>query len=168
MTKTKKLTYTGLFLALAVLVPLVFHMTGFAGPIFLPMHIPVILCGFICGKKYGLLLGAAAPLINTLIIGMPILYPIGIAMVFELAAYGFFAGYLYEKSKRIMPALLGAMVIGRVVRIIATYAITVPFGAAFIFKGIMIALFVTSVWGILIQIILIPLLMTAYNKFSKQ
>ena len=166
MTVTKKITYSGLFLALAVLLPLIFHLTGFAGQVFLPMHIPVLLCGLICGKKYGLLIGAVAPLINTLITGMPVLYPIGIAMVFELAAYGFFAGLLYEKSKRVMPALLGAMIIGRIVRIIATYLITVPFGAVFVFKGILTAIFITSLWGILIQIILIPLVMAAYKRLA--
>lgn len=168
MTSTKKLTFAGLFLALAVLIPMVFHLTGIAGPIFLPMHIPVILCGFICGKKYGLLVGAIAPLINTLILGMPVLYPIGIGMVFELAAYGFFAGWLFEKSKRVIPALIGAMLLGRIVRVLVTYLITVPFGAAFIFKGILAALFVTSIWGIIIQIVLIPLVLTAYSRLSNK
>lgn len=167
MTFTKKITFAGLFLALAVLIPMVFHLAGIAGQIFLPMHIPVILCGFICGKKYGLLIGAIAPLINTMILGMPILYPIGIAMVFELAAYGFFAGWLYQKSKRVLPALIGAMILGRIVRIIATYLITVPFGATFIFKGLLTAILVTSIWGIIIQIIFIPLVITAYNRLSK-
>ena len=166
MTSTKKLTFAGLFLALAVLIPMVFHLTGIAGPIFLPMHIPVILCGFICGKKYGLLVGAIAPLINTLILGMPVLYPIGIAMVFELAAYGFFAGLLFKKSKRVMPALIGAMVLGRIIRILATFLITVPFGAVFIFKGILVAIFVTSIWGIIIQLVLIPLVLAAHSRLS--
>ena len=168
MTSIKKLTFAGLFLALAVLLPMIFHLTGIAGQIFLPMHIPVILCGFICGKKYGLLVGAIAPLINTMILGMPVLYPIGIAMVFELAAYGFFAGLLYEKSKRVMPTLIGAMVLGRIVRIAATYLITVPFGATFIFKGILTAIFITSIWGIIIQIVLIPLVLTTYSRLSNK
>ena len=168
MTSTKKITFAGLFLALAVLLPMVFHLAGIAGQVFLPMHIPVILCGFICGKKYGLLVGAIAPLINTLILGMPVIYPIGIGMVFELAAYGFFAGLLFEKSKKVMPALIGAMILGRIVRVLATFLITVPFGATFIFKGILVALFVTSIWGIIIQIVLIPLVLTAYNRLSNR
>jgi thiamine transporter ThiT len=168
MTVIRKLTYSGLFLALAVLLPLVFHLAGFAGQVFLPMHIPVLLCGFICGKRYGLLVGAIAPLINTLITGMPVLYPIGIAMVFELAAYGFFSGFLYEKINKVIPALLGAMIFGRVVRIAATYLITVPFGAAFIFKGILTALFITSIWGILIQLIIIPLIMKGHKYFQRK
>jgi hypothetical protein len=97
---------------------------------------------------------------------MPVLYPIGIAMVFELAAYGFFSGLLYEKTKKIVPSLLGAMVMGRIIRIAATYLITVPFGGAFIFKGILTAVFVTSLWGILIQIILIPLVMVVHKRVA--
>lgn len=166
MTVTRKLTYAGMLLALAVLIPMTFHMTGLPGQVFLPMHIPVILCGFICGKRYGLLIGAVAPLINTLILGMPVLYPISVAMVFELAAYGFFAGLLYEKTKKVLPALIGAMIIGRLVRIAATYLITVPFGAAFMFKAILAAVTITSFWGIIIQIILIPLVMTVQKRLS--
>lgn len=166
MNKTRKLTYAGLFLALSILLPLLFHLTGVPGQVFLPMHIPVILCGFICGKKYGLIIGAIAPLINTMIIGMPVLYPIGISMVFELAAYGFTAGLMQEKTGRILPSLLASMAIGRVVRIAVTFLITVPFGGEFIFVGLLGALFVTSIWGIAIQLILIPLLVHAFQKSS--
>lgn len=167
MNKTRKLTYAGLFLALSVLLPLIFHLTGVPGQVFLPMHIPVILCGFICGKKYGLVIGAIAPLINTIITGMPVIYPIGISMVFELAAYGFFAGLIYEKTNRIIPSLLVSMVLGRLIRIGATFLITVPFGGKFIFLGLLGALFVTSLWGIVIQLILIPLIVRI-SKISKR
>lgn len=168
LTTTKKLTYSGLLLALSVLIPFIFHITGTLGTVFLPMHIPVILCGFICGKRYGLIVGAIAPLINTMTTGMPVLYPIGISMVFELAAYGFFAGLLYGKFNKVIPSLLGAMLIGRAVRIIATFLITVPLGVKFVFEGILVALFVTSIWGIIIQIVLIPLIIAAYNRMGKK
>lgn len=163
MNKTRKLTYAGLFLALSVLIPLIFHLTGVPGQIFLPMHIPVLLCGFICGKRYGLIIGAVAPLLNTLLVGMPVMYPIGISMVFELAAYGYFAGLIYEKTNRVIPSLLASMVLGRIVRIAATFLITVPFGGKFIFIGLLGALFVTSFWGIIIQLVLIPLLVKVFT-----
>ena len=166
MNKTRKLTYAGLFLALSILLPLIFHLTGVPGQIFLPMHIPVLLCGFICGKKYGFIIGAVSPLINTLLTGMPVFYPIGISMVFELAAYGFFAGLLYEKTNRILASLVASMVLGRLVRIAVTFLITVPFGGKFIFLGLLGALFVTSLWGIIIQLILIPLILKI-PKISK-
>lgn len=166
MNKIKKLTLAGLFLALSILIPMVFHLSGVPGQVFLPMHIPVLLCGFVCGKKYGFIVGAVAPLINTLIIGMPILYPISISMVFELAAYGFFAGLFYEKFNKVIPSLIVSMLIGRLIRVIATFLITVPFGGKFIFMGILGALFVTSIWGIAIQLILIPLIIGIFKKIN--
>ncbi len=59
----------------------------------LPMHIPVLLCGLICGWKYGILVGFILPLLRHTIFGMPILFPTGIAMAFELATYGFVIGF---------------------------------------------------------------------------
>jgi len=167
VSETKKITYSGLFLALAVLIPYIFHISGIPGNVFLPMHIPVILCGFICGKKYGLIIGLISPLINTALVGMPVLYPIGISMVFELAAYGFFAGYLYKLfNKKIILTLLSSMVIGRIIKGIVMYLITVPFGNIFVLKGFLTVIFITSIWGILIQIILIPIVIKIYNKLS--
>jgi len=159
MKKINKLTLAGLFLALAIILPMAFHLTGIPGQVFLPMHIPVLLCGFICGKRYGLIVGAVSPLINTLLVGMPVLYPIGISMVFELAAYGYFAGLLYSKTRKVIPSLVLSMILGRIVRIAATFLITVPFGGKFIFIALLGALFVTSLWGIIIQLILIPLIL---------
>ena len=55
--KTKDLVWAALFLAIGIVIPYVFHVTSLPGQIFLPMHIPVLLCGVILGKKYGLILG---------------------------------------------------------------------------------------------------------------
>jgi ECF transporter S component (folate family) len=164
--KTKKLTLAGLFLALAILLPMLFHLTGIPGQVFLPMHIPVLLCGFICSKKYGAITGAVSPLIGTALTGMPVLYPVGISMVFELMAYGFISGLLYEKTQKVMPSLLGAMLAGRVVSGIVRYLILVPFGGAFVFKAFITASIVTSVWGMVIQIILVPLVVKAYERLK--
>ena len=50
-----------MYLALAVLLPVGFHMLGVAGRIFLPMHIPVLLAGFLVGPYCGLIVGLIAP-----------------------------------------------------------------------------------------------------------
>lgn len=42
---TKELVLSALFIALGVVLPMVFHAIG-AGPVFLPMHIPVLLRDF--------------------------------------------------------------------------------------------------------------------------
>lgn len=84
-----------------------------------PMHIPVILCGFICGWQYGLLIGVMAPLLRSLTLGMPPIFPTAVAMAFELATYGAISGILYQvlpkKKPFIYVALLIAMIVGRLV-----------------------------------------------------
>ncbi|MFO7636719.1 MAG: ECF transporter S component, partial [Clostridia bacterium] len=122
---------------------------------------------FICSKKYGALVGAMAPLLGTLLTGMPVLYPTGIAMVFELAAYGFLAGLIYEKTKKVIPSLLSAMVGGRIVSGLVHLLILVPFGGSYTLPMFLVASFVTSIWGILIQLVLVPLVVLAYGKFRK-
>ena len=43
-----------------------------------------ILCGMVCGWPYGLAVGEVMPLLCGLLFGMPVLYPTGIGMAFEL------------------------------------------------------------------------------------
>ena len=46
---TKKLVSCALCIAIGVLLPMAFHVIPNAGSIFLPMHIPVLICGLFCG-----------------------------------------------------------------------------------------------------------------------
>ena len=94
---TLKLVYAGVALALAMLLPLLTGQIQQIGNALCPMHIPVFLCGFLCGWPYGVIVGAIAPILRFAIFGMPVLMPAGIAMAFELAAYGFVSGILYKK-----------------------------------------------------------------------
>jgi thiamine transporter ThiT len=80
--KTKDLVKAALFLALGIILPYIFHMEGgMGGQMFLPMHIPVLLCGFILGERYGLLVGILTPVLNSVITGMPPIYPVALAMM---------------------------------------------------------------------------------------
>ena len=83
------------------------------------VHIPVLLCGFICGWPYGLIVGLIAPILRFLLFGMPPIFPTGIAMSFELAAYGMVCGILYKKLPKTIPniyfSLIGSMLAGRIV-----------------------------------------------------
>ena len=96
---TKKLTWSAMFIALGLVLPFLTGQIPQFGNMLLPMHIPVILCGLICGWRYGAIVGFVLPLLRYALFGMPVLFPTGIAMSFELAAYGFFSGFLYEKSR---------------------------------------------------------------------
>lgn len=167
MNRTKKLTITAIMIALCVILPMAFHMIQNAGSIYLPMHIPVLLCGLVVGPVYGLVCGLIGPVLSMLITGMP-----GPAylpqMMIELAIYGLVTGLLMKvvKTKNttldLYISLIGAMLVGRIIAGILQ---------ALIFKanayGISMwvtSYFITGLPGIIIQLILIPLVYNALLK----
>lgn len=85
---TKKLAYAALFLALCLVLPMLTGQIPQIGSMLLPMHIPVLLCGLVCGWQYGAAVGFVAPLLRSALFGMPPVYPVAIAMAFELLTYG--------------------------------------------------------------------------------
>ena len=92
----KKNVLSALFLALGLVLPFFTGQIPQIGKMLLPMHIPAMLCGFICGPVYGLIVGALMPLCRSAWFHMPQLYPTAIAMAFELGAYGFIAGAVFK------------------------------------------------------------------------
>ena len=160
--RIKKLTISALCLALAYILPFITGQIPEIGSMLLPMHIPVILCGFICGWPYGLLVGFIAPITRSLTLCMPPLFPQAIAMAFELATYGFMAGILYEKIKKtkanIYVALIIAMIVGRIVWGIVMMVLMGINGGVFTFSAFMAGALTDAIPGIILQIILIPLL----------
>ena len=134
------------------------------------MHIPALLCGFFCGPWYGLAVGAAAPLLRSLIYGMPPLMPTGIAMCFELAAYGFAAGLLYKllpkKNGYIYVSLISAMLAGRVVWGIARVVLAGLTHSEFVWSAFLAGAFVNAVPGIILHILLVPTLVMALKKYT--
>lgn len=164
-SSTNILVKEGLFLALGMIIPYIFHATGIPGTIFLPMHIPVLLCGLILGSKYGLIIGLLTPILNSIFTGMPPMYPVAISMALELGAYGFFSGLLYrEKKQNIYVALISSMLLGRVISGIANFLLLTAKGGSFVLAGFLTSSFVTAFWGIIIQLVLIPFLVKALEK----
>jgi len=166
--KTSDLVKASLFLALGLILPFIFHATGLPGQVFLPMHIPVLLCGFILGPQYGVMVGMVTPLLSSLLTGMPPLFPIGFAMIFELGTYGLVGGYFYKNRKvNVYVSLIISMILGRFISGIIKYLLMVGTSKVFVLKGFLIVSFVTCIWGIVIQIILIPFIVNLYNNHSK-
>lgn len=130
---------------------------GINGKVFLPMHIPVLLAGFVLGTRYGLLVGVLAPIINFLVSGMPPV-PYMYAMIFELAAYGLLAGWLFSRLN-LLVSLLGAMLGGRVIFGLAGWFILqkAPF---LLIKGSVM----TGLVGIVLQLVLVPVLVKALER----
>ena len=105
---------TALFLALAVVFPIAFHQFGMAGRYFLPMHIPVLLAGFIAGPVSGMVTGLIAPGLSFALTGMPPSYAVPL-MTLELCLYGLAAGLFYYRLRlNIYVALVVSLILGRI------------------------------------------------------
>ena len=169
MKSTKKLTLAALFLAIGLLLPFFTGQIREIGNKLLPMHIPVMLCGIVCGPKYGLLIGFITPLLRSFLFSMPL--PIkAIGMAFELATYGFIIGILYYRlvhnKFRIYISLITAMIAGRIAWGVASIIIYGITKSAFTWQMFLGGALVNAIPGILLQIILIPLLILTLEKLG--
>ncbi|MEQ8223611.1 MAG: ECF transporter S component [Candidatus Eremiobacterota bacterium] len=153
MMKTRQIVLTGLFIALAILLPSFFHVIGL-GKTFLPMHIPVLMAGLSTGSVSGLIAGILAPLLSSLLTGMPP-FPFVIAMTCELAVYGYMTGF-FVKRLNIYISVVLSMVCSRLAYgsiyflILPLFGIKVSMG--YLLTGVLIA----SLPGIICQFALVP------------
>lgn len=167
------LTVSAMMLALGLFLPFLTGQIPQIGKMLLPMHIPVILCGFICGWKYGLGVGFLLPLMRSLIFGMPVLYPKAIAMAFELATYGFVAGFLYFRFKKktifsIYVSLISAMLLGRIALALSNIVLYGLGEGKYTFSLFISGAILDAVPGIILQLLLIPAVVAAINKASSK
>ena len=173
--QTRKMTYAAMLLALAVLMPRVAGLIPDIGKTLNLMHIPVLLCGFLCGWPWGLAVGFMAPLLSSAVNGMPGIFPDAVVMAFELATYGAVAGLMYRLLPRkrgagrafIYIALLTAMIAGRLVYGMA-YLLLTGLGLVKINEALLVFVwgraFVRPFPGIILQIALVPLLVIALER----
>lgn len=156
----KRLVLAAMFLAIAFVLPFLTGQTKLAGKALLPMHIPVLMCGMMCGWSYGLVVGFLAPILRSLMLGMPPLFPLALVMAFELAAYGAFAGlflsFLRKGVLSLYIALIGSMLAGRVVYGIVGFIFYRLAGADFTWAYFVAEAFVGAVVGIIIQVLVVP------------
>ena len=133
-----------------------------------PMHIPVLLCGFVCGWPWGLAVGLIAPMLRSVLFGMPTMYPTAIAMTFELAVYGALTGILYRllprKTWSVYAALILAMIGGRLVWGAAQYVLLLARGTAFTPELFLAGAVINAIPGIILHIVLIPVLVIVLEK----
>lgn len=163
------LTLSAMFLAIGLLLPFLTGQIKQIGSMLLPMHIPVLLCGLICGWQYGLGVGFVLPLLRYAMFGMPILFPTGISMAFELGTYGFVVGFLYFHSRwkcvvALYRCMIAAMLAGRVVWGIVQTILLSAGENRFTMEMFIAGAFLNAIPGIILQLILIPAVMIALNR----
>ena len=164
----RSLVLSALFLALGLVLPFFTGQIPQIGSMLLPMHIPVFLCGLICGWQYGLAVGFIAPMLRMVLFGMPPLLT-AVAMAFELAAYGAIAGFLYNRSRwqcvvALYRSLLIAMVGGRIVWAAVRVVMTGVAGEPFTWQIFLSGALLNAIPGIILQLVFIPALMVALDR----
>lgn len=166
MPYVKKLVFTAVCAALCLVLPMAFHSIPNAGSIFLPMHIPVLLCGLICGWPFGFICGLLGPAVSSLVTGMPpaAMLP---GMLVECAAYGFVSGLMMKYVRTGRPTLdlyismVTAMLLGRTVAGLAKALIFTPGTAPFAWVTTSL---ITGIPGIVIQLLVMPAVVFALTR----
>lgn len=164
----KRLTLAAMLLAVGMILPTITMSIKEIGDTLLPMHMPVMLCGFLCGPWYGLVVGLMLPFLRSLTVGMPPLYPNAVWMALELATYGLVIGLLYLKKKNkgrmyLFFCLVISMLSGRIVWGISKATLLGIGGKAFTMSAFVVGGFVDAIPGIILQLILIPLIVGLYE-----
>ncbi len=164
----RNVVLAALFLALAFVLPMITGHIPQIGAMLCPMHFPVLLAGFVLGGPWGLAVGFVAPLVRSVLFGMPPMFPTAISMAFELGTYGFVSGVVFRKVKHTLPmiyaTLLTAMVAGRIVWGVVRFVLAGLTGSSFPFSAFLAGAFVNALPGIIAQLILIPLIIAALQK----
>ena len=165
----KNMTLAAMFLAMGMVLPFFTGQIPQIGSMLLPMHIPVFLCGLICGWQYGAIVGFVLPPLRYAVFGMPVLFPTGIAMAFELLTYGLVSGLLYKLSRwqcivALYRCLIAAMVAGRIVWGFVEIILLGMTQNGFTWQMFMTGAFLNAIPGICLQLILIPGVMVALNR----
>ena len=165
----RSIVYAGLCLALCQVLPLLTGNIPQVGQQFAPMHFPVLLCGFIAGPVWGGVVGFLAPLLRSFMFSAPAIYPQAVRMAVELCAYGMAAGlfyrYLPKKPFGIFCSLLCAQFFGRLAWGLAQFSLSVfDHGQEFYLQMVISQTILSSVYGIVIQLLLIPPIVIAMQR----
>ena len=166
---TLRLVLSGLFLAIGYVLPFATGQIREIGNMLLPMHLPVFLCGLVCGWKYGAAVGLILPVTRSLMFGMPSLFPTAVAMSTELMIYGLVVGLIYGFSKKknivtVYISLLSAMVSGRLAWGLVQVILLGIGGTGFTVEAFLAGALLNAIPGIILQLILIPAVMLTLHK----
>lgn len=167
MSQTKRVVIAAVCAALGVVLPMAFHALPGAGNVWLPMHIPVMICGLVAGPVAGAATGVLAPVLSSLLTGMPAA-PILPSMTCELVAYGFVSGMLARLVRTgrlavdLYVSLVGGMIVGRLVGG-ALQALIFSQGT-YSLAAWMSGYFVTGAPGIVLQLVVVVPIVAALER----
>lgn len=166
--RARNMVFAGLCLALCLVLPFLTGQIQWIAQRISPMHIPVFLAGFLCGPWWALGVGLIAPIIRSMLFGMPPMMPTAVAMAFELATYGLISGLLAtllpKTNGSVYGALIGAMLVGRIVWGFVMWGLLGLTGGEFTFAAFLAGAFTNAVPAIVFHIVLIPLIVFALRK----
>jgi hypothetical protein len=168
MKPIKRITITAVCIALCYVLPIAFHGIGL-GSILSPMHIPVLLCGLVCGGGWGALCGIFGPVLSSLLSGMPPMLML-IRMIPELAIYGLAGGlamHFIRTGKATLDVYISlglAMIAGRIVGGIATAIFMAATSGVYSLTLWLTSYFVEAIPGIAAHLVLVPLLVLTLTK----
>ena len=164
----KKMVLCAACIALCYILPVALHPVGLGG-VLSPMHLPVLLCGLVCGWGYGAVCGVIGPVVSHLLSGMPPVNAL-VSMIPELMVYGLVTGLCmrYIRTGKLVAdlyiALSIAMLLGRIVGGIAKALFYLGGGKSFGIALWVSGYFVETLPGILVQLLLIPVLVLALTR----
>ncbi|MBQ9079925.1 MAG: ECF transporter S component [Clostridia bacterium] len=168
----KRLVFAALLLALGYILPFFTGQIPEIGSMLLPMHLPVLVCGIICGWQWGAAVGFVLPLTRSLMFGMPPIYPSALAMAFEMATYGLIIGLCYKLFPKkglltVYASLIIAMLAGRAVWGTVQCILLGLGDNSFTFAAFIAGAFVNAIPGIVLQLVLIPALIFVLQRYTK-
>lgn len=153
----------GLFLALALVFPFIFHVTGL-GSSFLPMFYPIIMAGFLISFPVAAFVGIISPLVSALISGMPPFFPpVAFIMMVEGFILAGIPAILYQRYKvNVWITLILTIFVDRITL----------FGLVFVASKLLqlpedflgLVLVVQGVPGIVVILIVVPVLIKNLQK----
>ena len=168
MSTSKRTTLCAACIAMCYVLPIAFHSVGLGGALS-PMHIPVLLCGLICGGGAGFLCGLVGPVLSSLLSGMPPMLML-VRMIPELCVYGLVAGFAMKRlhtgsnTKDVYISMIIAMIAGRIVGGIATAVFFAVTSGVYSVALWFASYFVESIPGIVIHLVVVPVLVFSLQK----
>ncbi|MGQ9525211.1 MAG: ECF transporter S component [Armatimonadota bacterium] len=162
----RELAMGGLFGALALALPALFHLVALAGPVFLPMYLPVAALAFLGTTRVAAIVGALVPLVSAGLTGMPPLSPpIALFMSGELLALSVTSGLSYHRLKLpVVVCLLVGSAASRCVLALEVAAIGPLFGFRPALWKYVVGGIVTGWPGLVLQLLVIPAFVRAVGR----